>query len=109
VRSGDTLWDISRYYRVSMAALCQANGLAAKARIRPGQSLVIPAQAAAPRTVAKGPQRVHHRIRPGDSLSRIARRYRVSVNQLRRWNRPAVYRLLKPGTVLVVYPKPHAI
>ena len=52
---------------------------------------------------------MHHRIQPGDSLPRIARRYRVSVNQLRRWNRPAAYRSMKPGSVLVVYRSPRAI
>ena len=31
VRAGDTLWDISQTYRVPLAALCEANGLRAKA------------------------------------------------------------------------------
>jgi membrane-bound lytic murein transglycosylase D len=113
VRAGDTLWDISQTYRVPLAALCEANGLGAKAagiktRLRPGQDLLIPSPAApgAETSVVRKPRRVHHRIQPGDSLPRIARRYRVSVNQLRRWNRPAAYRSMKPGSVLVVYRGP---
>ncbi|MBA2591345.1 MAG: LysM peptidoglycan-binding domain-containing protein [Pseudomonadota bacterium] len=116
VRAGDTLWDISQTYRVSLAALCEANGLGAKAagintRLRPGQDLLIPSPAAlgAETSVVPKPRRVHHRIQPGDSLPSIARRYRVSVNQLRRWNRPAAYRSMKPGSVLVVYRNPRAI
>jgi hypothetical protein len=31
------------------------------------------------------------------------------VNQLRRWNRPAAYRSMKPGSVLVVYRSPRPI
>ena len=110
VRAGDTLWDLSQTYRVPLAALREANGLGAKgagikSRLRPGQDLLIPSPAAlgAETSVVRKPRRVHHRIQPGDSLPRIARRYRVSVNQLRAWNRPATYRSMKPGSVLVVY------
>ena len=111
VSIGDTLWDISQTYRVPLTALREANGLAAKAagiktRLRPGQDLLIPSPAALGEEMSR---RVHHRIQPGDSLPRIARRYRVSVNQLRRWNRPAAYRSMKPGSVLVVYRSPRAI
>jgi len=116
IRIGDTLWDISQTYRVPLAALCEANGLGAKTagiktRLRPGQDLLIPSPAAlgAKMGLVRKPRRVHHRIQPGDSLPRIARRYRVSVNQLRRWNRPAAYRSMKPGSVLVVYRSPLAV
>ena len=82
-----------------------------KTRLRPGQDLLIPSPAAlgVETSVVRKLRRVHHRIQPGDSLPRIARRYRVSVNQLRRWNRPAAYRSMKPGSVLVVYRSPRAI
>jgi membrane-bound lytic murein transglycosylase D len=116
VRAGDRLWDISETCRVPLAALCEANGLGAKAagintRVRPGQDLLIasPAVLGAEMSLVRKPRRVHHRIQPGDSLLRIARRYRVSVKQLRRWNRPAAYRSMKPGSVLVVYRSRHAI
>jgi len=116
VRAGDRLWDISETCRVPLAALCEANGLGAKAagintRVRPGQDLLIasPAVLGAEMSLVRKPRRVHHRIQPGDSLPRIARRYRVSVNQLRRWNRPAAYRSMKPGSVLVVYRNPRAV
>jgi LysM repeat protein len=45
---------------------------------------------------------VRHRVRAGDNLGRIARRYHVSVNQLCRWNRITGHTLLRPGRVLVV-------
>lgn len=115
--AGDTLSDISQTYRVPLAALREANGLVGakaagiKTRLRPGQDLLIPSPPAlgAETSVVPKPRRVHHRIQPGDSLLRIARRYRVSVNQLRRWNRPAAYRSMKPGSVLVVYRSRRAI
>lgn len=112
-----TLWDISQTYRVPLGALREANGLVGakaagiKTRLRPGQDLLIPSPPAlgAENSEVPKPRRIHHRIQPGESLLRIARRYRVSVNQLRRWNRPAAYRSMKPGSVLVVYRSRRAI
>ena len=47
VRSGDTLYSIARRYRVSLDALCAANGIKDKRSIRLGQKLTIPKQLAA--------------------------------------------------------------
>jgi membrane-bound lytic murein transglycosylase D len=43
VRNGDTIWDISRKYGVSMSSLLRANNLSRRSVIKPGQHLVIPA------------------------------------------------------------------
>ncbi len=43
VRAGDTLWGIAQAYRVPLAALREANGLSARAKLRSGQELHIPA------------------------------------------------------------------
>jgi membrane-bound lytic murein transglycosylase D len=45
---------------------------------------------------------VRHRIRSGDNLGKIARRYHVSIAQLCRWNRVTRRTILRPGRVLVV-------
>jgi membrane-bound lytic murein transglycosylase D len=42
IRRGDTLWDISRHYRVSLNALLLVNGMSGKEVIRPGRTLRIP-------------------------------------------------------------------
>ncbi|NQU05492.1 MAG: LysM peptidoglycan-binding domain-containing protein, partial [Calditrichaeota bacterium] len=42
VRRGDTLWDISRRYGVTVDDLKRANGLRGRAVIKPGQRLLIP-------------------------------------------------------------------
>jgi hypothetical protein len=44
VRQGDSLWSISRRTGVSVARLREANDLAGRARLKPGQTLVIPAR-----------------------------------------------------------------
>jgi LysM repeat protein len=45
--------------------------------------------------------RIHYRIRPGDTLERIARQHHVSVAQLRAWNGSAARRL-HPGHTLII-------
>ena len=42
VQSGDTLWDIAQTYGVTVAAICEKNGLDESQFIYPGQKLVVP-------------------------------------------------------------------
>ena len=48
-------------------------------------------------------RRVTHKVRPGESLSVIARRYRVSVKDLQRWNNISDPRKLRAGKTITVY------
>jgi LysM repeat protein len=54
-------------------------------RIYPGQTLVV-REAAPPVAVADASESIAYRIRRGDTLTTIARRFGVSVDELRRWN-----------------------
>ena len=58
-----------------------------------------PREARAPRTSAA---RVTHRVRRGDTLSAIARRYGVSLSTLRRRNPSVNGRSIRPGDRIVV-------
>ena len=51
-------------------------------------------------------QAVTHRVRSGESLSVIARRYRVSVKDLQRWNNISDPRKLRAGTTITVFHSP---
>ncbi len=98
VRSGDTLGKIAGRYGVSVTQLKSWNGLRSS-MIRVGQTLKVPGRGApAPATPTRAasasiparPQPAagpgQYRIRSGDSLSAIAQRFGVTVNDLRRWN-----------------------
>jgi membrane-bound lytic murein transglycosylase D len=52
--------------------------------------------------------RVTHRVRSGESLSVIARRYNVSVKDLQRWNNISDPRKLRAGRNLTVFYTPAA-
>ncbi len=100
VRSGDNLWAISRSFGVGVEVLRAANGLDLQSEIRPGQRLRVPTAGkmgraqivdrAAPQT---------YRVRPGDTLFEIARRFGTTVRELRRSNE-LTGTIIQPGDLL---------
>ena len=52
------------------------------------------------RTITK---RIGYKVRRGDSLAKISRKFRVSVAELRRWNDLPKGKYLQPGQRLTVY------
>ena len=117
VESGDSLSKIAARHHVPVAVLRSGNDIDGDL-IRVGQKLRLPrddqmfvdplyAQAALElQTLQSGliaTQSVSHRVRPGESLSVIARRYRVSVKDLQRWNNISDPRKLRAGKTITVY------
>lgn len=82
VRSGESLYTIGKRYGVSVDRLKAANGLR-RNTIRVGQELVIPARSSGSTVTSEGKV---HRVRSGDTLSEIARRYGTTVSKLRSAN-----------------------
>ena len=109
IRRGDSLNRIAREYGVSVKAIKRTNGMT-HSRIRAGRQLLIPLSDSA--TLAKAgsneiaKQRLRYRVRKGDSLYTIARRFEVSIRDLKRWNR--VGRYIHPGERLTVFIDPDA-
>ncbi|MBI1942398.1 MAG: transglycosylase SLT domain-containing protein [Betaproteobacteria bacterium] len=95
-RRGDTLESIARKHHMSVAQLKEVNGIAARTRAVP-KLLVVPANGSvelgrlpimyAPPIPVSGRRSFVHVVRPGETLARIASRYRVRIDDLRRWNR----------------------
>ncbi|MEJ5945868.1 LysM peptidoglycan-binding domain-containing protein [Pseudokineococcus basanitobsidens] len=88
VRRGDTVSGIAARTGTSQRAIVEANGLDARASIREGQVLRLtggPVPAAAP-TPAAPAQPGSYVVRPGDTLSTIARRQGTTVAALRQVN-----------------------
>ncbi len=108
VSQGDTLWDISRQYGVSVNHLKRCNpGLTAGTlavnstiKIRDPDDYRLAASAPAQARVEKV---VNYRVRRGDSLARISTRFGVSVPQLIAWNQIDPNRYLQPGDRLIVH------
>jgi membrane-bound lytic murein transglycosylase D len=95
-KKGDTLESIARKFGLGLAQLKEVNGIAPRSRGLP-PLLVVPANGGvelgkmplmyAPPIPVSGPRRFTHSVKPGETLVSIANRYRVRVEDLRRWNR----------------------
>lgn len=92
VADGDTLFNISKRYNLSVADLIIANNIKGN-NIKKGQILRV---TAAPAKVRSNPvQNVSYTVRKGDTLNTIASRFNVDINDIRRWNRNT--RTVSPG------------
>ena len=114
VQPGDTFWDLAQQHNVSVRQLAKWNAMAPRDRLTPGQRLVIWSRRAKTvssnsfdnlvipqqRTITK---RIGYRVRRGDSLARISQKFRVSISQLRRWNKLTTGKYLQPGQRLTLY------
>ena len=96
VKAGDSLARIAQRNGVGLEALLAANGFTATSLILPGQSIALPAGAVAQSAgaaVAGG----SYTIQAGDSLSRIAQRYGVTLTALLSTNGFTTASLIVPG------------
>jgi len=98
VRTGDTLYDIASDYNVSVNALKQINGLRSS-RIYPGKELRIPVSNQNSTSSTSVAEPGTYRVKKGDTLYDIARRFGVSISDLRRANNLQSSRIY-PGDVL---------
>ncbi len=110
VRSGDTWWDLSRKHGVTTHKLARWNGMSPRDPLFPGQQLVIwsrsdNSQKTRFTAALDGArhQKIHYRVRKGDSLARIAKRFSVTIAKLRRWNALQKGKYLQPGQRLTLY------
>ncbi|MEO1582696.1 MAG: LysM peptidoglycan-binding domain-containing protein [Pseudomonadota bacterium] len=105
VVSGESLWTIAQRYSVSTRALASWNGMAPRDTLSVGKTLVVWTDA----PVASRPggsaitRKVNYTVRSGDSLARIAARFRVRVADLARWNNLDVEKILRPGQKLTMF------
>jgi len=104
VRRGDTLWSIARTHSVNMDRLATTNGLQTDSTLSVGQVLNIPGTAT---LASNNPGSVDspttYVVRRGDTLSRIARQFRVEIADLLGWNSLKSTSVIKPGQRLVMY------
>jgi membrane-bound lytic murein transglycosylase D len=88
VHDGETVASLSREYRVASRSILEANNLEAGTALASDARLVIPLppnrHTADTATYARRITR--YKVRPGDTVQRVADNFGVSPNMLRRWN-----------------------
>ncbi len=82
VKKGDTLEKIARRYGITVKQLKKWNNLRSD-KIYIGQRLIVRIKKETPSITSEA---IYYRVRRGDTLERIARRYGTTVRQLKRWN-----------------------
>jgi len=102
VKSGETLSLLARKYKTSVDELIRLNPDAAKG-LKIGEALRLPGSKPAETEKAAAPagDSKTHKVVSGESLSRIAKKYKVSVADLEKWNNISASNL-KAGQELLV-------
>jgi len=90
VRRGQTLSGIARTYRVPIRRIVRANNLRSASRIREGQRLKIPLRGqaimASTRSLPSSGSTIAYRVKRGDSLWLIAKRFNTTVADIKALN-----------------------
>lgn len=111
VRTGDSLWKIAKQADVSVASLVKLNQIGPRDILRVGHKVLIPgattassnAPASSIEPVPSKVRKIQYRVRRGDSLSRIAQRFRIRVSDIVSWNNMNPERYLQPGEGLTLF------
>jgi membrane-bound lytic murein transglycosylase D len=109
VRNGESFWTISRQYGITHRQLAAWNGMAPGDTLPVGRKLVIwTDKSAGPRTsptaaLGNTTRKLRYTVRRGDSLYLIANRFRVSINDIARWNNLDRNKILRPGQKLTMF------
>lgn len=98
VKRGDTLWGISRKYGISVQNIVSWNNIQNPNLIYPGQRLIFYGNY---RSSDNG--EVYYTVQRGDTLWRIARRYRTCPRRIAKINGITNPNLIYPGQILKIY------
>ncbi|MEJ2610576.1 MAG: LysM peptidoglycan-binding domain-containing protein [Candidatus Thiodiazotropha sp.] len=116
IKAGDTLSSIARHHGTTSKFISDVNKLSSN-KIRAGRHLLIPVsskklgqyvytqklrKAAIQNRPRKG-QKQYYRVKPGDSLWKIAKSHKISYKKLAAWNGMAPGDPLKAGQKLVIW------
>ena len=111
VATGDSFWTISQRYGVTTRQLAAWNGMAPRDTLPAGRKLVVWTDGSVVDTPRMSPtaalgnttRKVRYTVRNGDSLYVIARKFRVGIDQIARWNKIDKNKILRPGQTLTMY------
>lgn len=105
VRWGDTLSKLAQRNRTTVNTIARMNGISSRKVIKAGRVIKLPPRYSS-RTLAQSASQSQsasfHKVRRGESLGKISRKYNVSVALLKKWNRLPSSLIIHPGQVLAL-------
>lgn len=109
-KKGERLDKLAPRFGLSLENLKSVNGLTARGNISTGQTLLVPLNGEASENEFEAfnmhlaaddrGRAVQHRVRRGDTLGSLARRYHVSIAKLKQWNGPL--KMIRVGQIIAV-------
>lgn len=103
VQRGNTLSQIALRYQTTVQEIARINAIQNVNLIFPGQVLRIVTNSNVNGRETNSAGKTYYTIRRGDTLSLIARRYGISVQNLVEWNNIQNPNLIFPGQTLILY------
>ena len=106
VRPGDSLWSIARQSDTSIDRIARLNRIGRRDLLRVGQAMRLPLPPAFAAQLSDAPskiRKIQYKVRKGDSLSRIAKKFRIRVDDITQWNEISPQRYLQPGQALTLF------
>ncbi len=121
VRRGETLSTIARKYGTSVSAIQRANNMGRRTLIREKSYLIIPGSSSYSAELSgsfsaqsydgenyQAGEKVIYKVRRGDSLFSIARKFGTDVDSIAAWNDISKSKTIYPGEKLAVYARTRA-
>tara|TARA_B110000438_G_scaffold111211_1_gene109103 strand:+ start:248 stop:2458 length:2211 start_codon:yes stop_codon:yes gene_type:complete len=111
VKRGESLWTISKKYRVSIHDLAAVNKIRNRHRLSIGQKLTIPVRRSNAGTLLastsgpSGHKKIVYKVKRGDTLGHIAEDYNTLARKIRRWNMIEYGHHIFPGQKLTIWIK----
>ena len=103
VRWGDSLYSLSRRHRTTVNTIARMNRMSPRGTLRAGRVIKLPPLYRSKKKSLVTAQRkpAYHKVKKGESLGRLSRRYNISTAQLKKWNRLSSM-VIHPGQVLAL-------
>ncbi|MGB5444246.1 MAG: LysM peptidoglycan-binding domain-containing protein [Psychromonas sp.] len=107
VVKGDTLWNISQKFNVTVDDIRKWNSISANQAIRLGEKLTVLRTGTNTKATSDNntTRRLTYNVLAGDSLFKIASKFKVTTSDLVRWNDLEKAENIRPGQKLHVYVK----
>ncbi|ODN42097.1 LysM peptidoglycan-binding domain-containing protein [Piscirickettsia litoralis] len=106
VRSGDSLWEISKRYHIRVADIKHWNPTIHEQSLTIGQTLHLqPTTTTQNKTIAHRSRHAPYFVQAGDSISTIAQRFNITTAQLKSWNHLKSDQIYPKQKLLVQAPK----
>jgi membrane-bound lytic murein transglycosylase D len=102
IKKGDTFWNISQRFSVSPKDIAQWNNITLKTALVPGRKLAIKTANQQLASATSAIRLIRYTVGQGDSLTQIARKFNVSIADLRKSNSDTLIKGLRPGQKLKV-------